>query len=80
MSSIGRPQSDILQKTDENTELISSMLPSLMSCTDVDALNVHDKLVSTSSISTLRYFLTYIECEQMRRFLQQVDFYEFKLR
>ena len=80
MNLIGRTQSDILQKSDENNELIDCILPSLVGSANVAASEVHDKLASTKiSTHTEKSFLTNIEGEQLQQFLQQEDCYEGKL-
>ena len=50
-----------------------------MGSANVAASEVHDKLASTGFPTyTVKSYLTNIECEQQRRFLQQEDSYEGK--
>ena len=68
------PQSEFLQECDGNTQLIASILPSLVGNADVDASKVHIGLASTEfPTPTQKSFLTNLECEQLQRFLQQED-------
>ena len=74
LNRMGKSQTDILENFDSNTELVDSILPSIMNSADVDASKVHDRLATTEiRTHTEKNFLTIIECEQLRQFLQQED-------
>ena len=80
VNNISMSHPETLEVSDLNNDLVNSILPSFYTGANVHTSVEYDELASTEfpTLSEKR-FLTNIECEQLRRFLQAENSYEGKL-